>query len=130
LTEQKTTEIAAVNQQIEGISKRIATVKEDLNKTRLDIAKHIETRDQLNEKVKGLRQEIVDIRKERDLLNVNVKALKVQRDEARTQMAPFLEEIKGHSQRIRAKRESIRRKPPTAPESLRCVGIQNRYYYS
>jgi len=105
LTEQKTTEIAAVNQQIEAINKRIATLKEDLNKTRQDITKHIETRDQLNEKVKGLRQEIIEIKKERDLLNVNVKALKLQRDEARAQMAPYLEDIKGHNQRIRELKE-------------------------
>ena len=101
MTEQKITDIAAVNQQIEAINKRIATLKEDLNKTHEDITKHIEQRDQLNQKVKTLRQEITEIKKERDLLNVNVKALKLQRDEVRGQMAPFIEEIKGHSQKIR-----------------------------
>jgi uncharacterized coiled-coil DUF342 family protein len=105
LTEQKITELAAVNQQIEAINKRIATMKEDLNKTHEDITKHIEKRDQLNQKVKLLRQEIAEIKKERDLLNVNVKALKLQRDEVRGQMAPFIEEIKGHSQRIRELKE-------------------------
>lgn len=105
MTEQKITELAAVNQQIEAINKRIATMKEDLNKTHEDITKHIEKRDQLNQKVKLLRQEIAEIKKERDLLNVNVKALKLQRDEVRGQMAPFIEEIKGHSQRIRELKE-------------------------
>lgn len=105
LTEQKTTEITAVNQQIEAINKRISTLKEDLNKARQDITKHIETRDKLNDKVKGLRQEIIEIKKERDQLNVNVKTLKIQRDEARTQMAPFLDEIKTHNQRIKELKE-------------------------
>ena len=107
MTEQKPTEIAAVNQQIEAINKRIVTLKEDLTKTRLDITKHIETRDELNGKVKVLRQEIIEIKKERDQLNVNVRNLKQQRDEVRTQMAPFVEEIKGHSQRIRELKEKM-----------------------
>jgi uncharacterized coiled-coil DUF342 family protein len=105
LTEQKITELAAVNQQIEAINKRIATLKEDLNKTHEDITKHIEKRDQLNLKVKTLRLEIAEIKKERDLLNVSVKALKLQRDEVRAQMAPFIDEIKGHTQRIRELKE-------------------------
>ena len=105
MTEQKTTEIAAVNQQIEAVNQRIATLKEELNKTHEDITKHIENRDQLNAKGKTFRQEIVEIKKERDQLNVNVRTLKQQRDEVRGQMAPFIEEIKGHSQRIRDLKE-------------------------
>ncbi|XES78064.1 MAG: coiled-coil protein [Candidatus Bathyarchaeia archaeon] len=105
MTEQKTTEIATVNQQIEAIHKRIGSLKDDLNKTHEDIKKHIEQRDQLNEKAKTLRQEIADIKKERDQLNVSVKALKAQRDEVRTQMAPFIETIKEHTQKIRELRE-------------------------
>ena len=105
MTEQKTTEIAAVNQQIEAVNQRIAMLKDELNKTHEDITKHIEKRDQLNAKGKTLRQEIVEIKKERDQLNVNVKTLKQQRDEVRGQMAPFIEEIKGHSQRIRELKE-------------------------
>ncbi len=109
MTEQKTTEIAAVNQQIEAINRRIITLKEDLAKTRLDLNKHIEKRDELNGKVKALRQEINEIKKERDKLNVNVKTLKQQRDEARKQMEPFIEEVKGHSQRIRELKEKTSR---------------------
>lgn len=105
MTEQKTIEIAAVNQQIEAINKRIGTLKEDLNKTHEDIKKFIEQRDQLNAKAQVLRQEIGDLKKERDQLNVNVKSLKGQRDEVRKQMSPFIEEIKAHSQRIRELKE-------------------------
>jgi uncharacterized coiled-coil DUF342 family protein len=105
LTEQKITELSAVNQQIEAVNRRIASLKDELNKTREDITSHIAKRDQLNAKVKALRQEISEIKKERDQLNVNVKALKLQRDEVRAQMAPFIEEIRGHSQRIRDLKE-------------------------
>jgi uncharacterized coiled-coil DUF342 family protein len=61
LTEQKTNGIAAVNQQIEAINKKITSLKEQLNKTHEEINKHIEKRDQLNGKVKTLRQEISEI---------------------------------------------------------------------
>jgi len=105
LTEQKTNGIAAVNQQIEAINKKITSLKEQLNKTHEEINKHIEKRDQLNGKVKTLRQEISEIKKERDQLNQNVKTLKQQRDEVRLQMAPFIEQIQGHSQKIRELKE-------------------------
>ncbi len=105
VTEQKATEIATINQQIEAINKRIVTLKESIIKTREETKKHIADRDQLNDKVKGLRLEIAEIKKERDQLNVSVRSLKQQRDEVRGQMAPFIEEIKGHSQRIRELKE-------------------------
>ena len=105
MTEQKTTEIEAVNQKIEAINKQIATLKEQLNKTHEDINLHIEKRDQLNEKAKALRQEIGEIKKERDQLNESVRTLKAQRDEVRNQMAPFIEQIKEHSQKIRELKE-------------------------
>ena len=105
MTEQKTIEIAAVNQQIEAINKRIDTLKDDLNKTHEEITKFVEERDQLNAKALTLRQEISKLKKERDQLNVSVKTLKGQRDEVRKQMAPFIEEIKAHSQRIRELKE-------------------------
>ena len=105
MSEQKTTEFAAVNQKIEALNQQIVTLKEQLNKTHEDIKKHIETRDQLNEKAKALRTEIGEIKKERDHLNLSVRTLKQQRDEVRAQMAPFIEQIKEHSQKIRELRE-------------------------
>ncbi len=112
MTEQKTTEPAAVNQQIEAISKRLTTLKDDLNKTHQEIVTCKEKRDKLNETVKSLRREISDIKKERDRLNESVKTLKTQRDEVRAQMAPFIEQIKEHSEKVRdlkAKRSGGRR---------------------
>jgi uncharacterized coiled-coil DUF342 family protein len=105
LTEQKTSEIEAVNQKIEAINKQITTLKENLNKTHEEINQHIEKRDLLNKKAQTFRGEISEIKKERDQLNENVKTLKVQRDEVRNQMAPFIEQIKEHSQKIREFKE-------------------------
>lgn len=100
LTEQKTSGLETVNQQITAL-------REQLNKTHDNIGKHIEKRDQLNEQAKNLRQEINIYKKERDQLNKNVKTLKQNRDEVRAQMAPFIEEIKAHSQKIAELKEKI-----------------------
>ncbi len=98
MTEQKTSELEAINQQITAL-------REKLNKTHEDITKHIENRDKLNEQTKIVRQEINAFKKERDQLNENVKTLKVQRDEVRAKITPFIEEIKTHSQKIRDLKE-------------------------
>ena len=98
MTEQKPSELEAINQQI-------AALREKLNKTREDINKHIEKRDKLNEQTKVLRQEIAALKKERDQLNENVQTLKQQRDEVRAKIAPFIEEIKTHSLKIKELKE-------------------------
>ena len=105
MTEQKAIEIEAVNQKIEAVNKQISFLKDQLNKTHDDIKQHMEKRDQLNAKAKIIRQEIIEIRKERDRLNTNVKNLKTQRDQVREQMAPFIEQVKEHSEKIRELRE-------------------------
>lgn len=105
MTEQRTAELEAVNQKIEAINKQISLLRDQLNQTHEDIKQHIEKRDQLNAKVKEIRQEIGGIKKERDALNQSVKTLKQQRDAVRTQMVPFLEQIKEHGERIRELRE-------------------------
>jgi uncharacterized coiled-coil DUF342 family protein len=112
LTEQKTMEPAAVNQQIEAVNRKLTALKEDLNKTHQEILSCKEKRDQQNEKVKTLRTEIVEIKKERDCLNESVKTLKTQRDEVRGQMAPYIEQIKKHSEKVtelKTKRSGERR---------------------
>jgi uncharacterized coiled-coil DUF342 family protein len=105
LTEQKTADIEAVNQKIEAINKQILLLRDQLNKAHEDIKQHVAKRDQLNAKVKTIRQEIGEIKKERDALNQNVKKSKQQRDEVRGQMAPFIEHIKEHGEKIRELRE-------------------------
>ena len=105
LTEQKTAELEAVNQKIDAINKQITLLRDQLNKTHEDIKQHIEKRDQLNANVKAIRQEIGEIKKERDALNQSVKILKQQRDAVRSQMVPFIDQIKEHGEKIRELRE-------------------------
>lgn len=105
MTEQKTTDLEAVDQKIEAINKQISLLRDQLNKTHEDVKQHVAKRDQLNAKVKAIRLEINEIKKERDALNQSVKSLKKQRDEVRAQMAPFIEQIKEHGDKIRELRE-------------------------
>lgn len=99
MTEQtKTSELAAVDPQIDN-------VREQINKTNTDITKHIEKRDKLNLQARTLRQEITELKKERDSLNEGVKILKQQRDDVRTNIRPLIEQIKAHSQKIRELKE-------------------------
>jgi uncharacterized coiled-coil DUF342 family protein len=96
--QQKTHQLTAVNE-------KMSTLRDQLNKTNEDIVKYVEKRDTLNEHARTLRQEIAELKKERDSLNESVKSLKMQRDELRNKIAPFIEEIKVHSQKIRDLKE-------------------------
>jgi len=99
LTERtKAVELTAVSQQIDN-------VKEQIGKTGTEITAYIEKRDKLNLQARTSRQEIADLKKERDALNGSVKKLKQQRDETRTSIQPYIEEIKTHSQKIRELKE-------------------------
>ena len=94
----KAVELAAVSQQIDN-------VRGQIGKTGAEITSYIEKRDKLNLQARTSRQEIADLKKERDALNGSVKKLKQQRDETRTSIQPYIEEIKTHSQKIRELKE-------------------------
>ncbi len=98
MSEQKTEELASINEQL-------STLRDQMSKTNDEIYKHIEKRDKLNEQARTLRQEISELKKERDSLNESVKTLKQQRDELRENNRPLIEEIKGHSKKIRELKE-------------------------
>ncbi len=91
--QQKTQEIAAINQQL-------AALREQINKANAETKIHIEKRDKLNEQFRKLRQEVYELKNERNRLNETVKNLKQQRDEARAKIRTIIEEIKTHSQKI------------------------------
>jgi uncharacterized coiled-coil DUF342 family protein len=100
LTEQQKThdELAAVNEQL-------STLRDQLNRTNDEMYKHIEERDKLNGQARALRLDINELKEERDRLNETVKTLKQQRDDLRAKISPFIEEIKVHSQKIRDLKE-------------------------
>jgi uncharacterized coiled-coil DUF342 family protein len=90
--QQKTNEIAAINQQI-------AALKEQAYKANAETKTHAEKRDNLNEQIRKIRQEIYTLTDERNRLNETVKTLKQQRDEARTKIRSGIEEIKTRRQK-------------------------------
>jgi uncharacterized coiled-coil DUF342 family protein len=90
--QQKTNEIATVNQQL-------AALRKQANKANAETKPHIEKRDKLNAQFKKLRQEIFELKNARNRLNEKVKTLKQQRDGARTKRRTIIEEIKAHSQK-------------------------------
>jgi uncharacterized coiled-coil DUF342 family protein len=91
--QQKTNEIATINQQLTAL-------KEQVNKVNAETRIHIETRDKLNEQFRKIRQEIYELINERNRLNEAVKTLKQQRDEARTKIQANIEEIKTRRQKL------------------------------
>ena len=91
--QQKTSEIATINQQLD-------TLKEQASEVNAETKKHIEKRDRLNEQFSKIRQQINELKDERNCLNEKVKILKQQRDEARTKIRTIIEEIKMRTQKI------------------------------
>ena len=90
---QKTNELATLTQQI-------ASLREQMDKANAETKTPIERRDHLNEKIKKLRQEISELKSTRDNLNEKVKTLKQQRDDARTKIKAYIEEIKAYNEKI------------------------------
>jgi uncharacterized coiled-coil DUF342 family protein len=91
--EDKTGEIARINSELSAL-------REQANSAGADTKGQVEKRDKLNEKFKKLRQEIRELKNERDNLNEKVKTLKQQRDEARVKIKAHIEQIKAHNERI------------------------------
>jgi uncharacterized coiled-coil DUF342 family protein len=100
--QQKTTEIAAINQQI-------AALKEQAYKANAETKTYVEKRDKLNEQNKKIRQEIYALKDERNQLNEKVKTLKQQRDEARTKIRAAIEEIKARLQKLAELKKKVPR---------------------
>ena len=91
--EQKTNELAMINQ-------RLAALREKISNANAETQKHVEKRNKLNEQFNKIRLEIHELRNERDDLNEKVKTLKRQRDEARAKINGDIEEVKAHGQKI------------------------------
>jgi uncharacterized coiled-coil DUF342 family protein len=99
VTEEKTKQIANIQQQIASLKDKIAKVNAETKKT-------ADKRDELNNQTKQLSQQIYELRIQRDQINEKVKALKLQRDEVRDKIAPLMTEI--HV--INEKKQEIKKK--------------------
>jgi uncharacterized coiled-coil DUF342 family protein len=91
--QQKTNQIANINQQIKKL-------REQISEANAEIKKIVEKRDKLHEKIRNTRQEINQLKAERDDLNQKVKLLKEQRDAVRVQTGPIMDEIKVLKEKI------------------------------
>ncbi len=100
--EQKTIRIEDINQQIEKLRKQAETAA-------VQITKHIEQRNQLNDLVKKSHQEINDLKTERDSINEKVKLLKMQRDEIRAKATPIIEQINVRKEKIAEYKKKVPR---------------------
>jgi uncharacterized coiled-coil DUF342 family protein len=100
--EQKTVRIEDINQQIEKLRKQAETAA-------IQITKHIEQRNQLNDLVKKSHQEIFDLKTERDSINEKVKLLKKQRDEIRAKATPIIDQINVRKEKIAEYKKKVPR---------------------
>ncbi len=100
---QKPSQLTNINQQIDALKKQIS-------EGNANIKKYIEKRDKLHEQNRKAREEINQIKAERDALNEKVKALKAQRDAVRVLTAPIMEEINQINEKI----EEVKKKLPRA----------------
>ena len=91
--QQKPSDIATLNQQLDSLDKQADQAK-------AETLKLIEKRDKLNEQFRQLRMETRELKAERDTINEKVHALKSQRDETRTTIHEVIDEIKVAREKI------------------------------
>ncbi len=94
--------------QITMLNQQITKNKEQIVKLDAEIKKNIETRDQLNIKVKNAWLEIHELKKQRDSINDKVKSLKEQRESLRTRNTEVVSKIK----ETKAKVDELKTKTP------------------
>jgi uncharacterized coiled-coil DUF342 family protein len=99
VSEEKTKQIANIQQQIANLKDKITKVNAETKKT-------ADKRDELNNQTKLASQQIYELRTQRDQINEKVKALKLQRDEVRDKITPLMDEI--HA--INEKKQEIKKK--------------------
>ena len=92
-------------QELASINDRIFSLREQINSSKDEISKYIEKRNKLNDQVRSLREEIDVLKQERDSLNKNVRALKQQRDDVRTNISPYLQEIRERIHKVKELKE-------------------------
>jgi len=89
-------------QMIEELTKKLSALKEQRDKLDGEAYEWAERRNELNDKVKNLRDGILKLRAERDRINDQVKELKQQRNNTTTRIREKIEEMKKLNQESRA----------------------------
>lgn len=89
-------------QMIEELTKKLSALKEQRDKLDAEAYEWAEKRNELNDKVKSLRDGILELRAERDRINDQVKELKQQRNDTTTRIREKIEEMKKLNQESKA----------------------------
>jgi len=79
--------------EIAMLTPQLASVKAMINKLKAEASTQTKERDKQNEKLKKLRRKINELKNERDTLNINVKTLKKQREEAHFRIKSIIETL-------------------------------------
>jgi len=87
---------------IEELTKKLSALKEQRDKLDAEAYEWAEKRNELNDKVKSLRDGILELRAERDRINDQVKELKQQRNDTTTRIREKIEEMKKLNQESKA----------------------------
>ncbi len=95
-------------QEIEQLDQRIADLREQIQEIETEARAFSTKRDKLNEQFKTYRDQILELKNQRNSSNEKVKMLKLQRDDARTKIAGLIEEIKVRKTKI----DELRKKKP------------------
>ncbi len=95
-------------QESEQLYQRIANLKEQIQEIDAEARALATKRDKLNEQFKTYKDQILELKIQRNSSNEKVKELKLQRDYARAQIASLIEEIKVRKSKI----DELRKKKP------------------
>jgi len=96
-------------QKIDELTRKLAVLREQKLKVDAEAREFAEKRNRLNEAVKGLRAEILELRRTRDSINLEVKELKHQRDQIKEERIQKIGELKN----LRKELEELKKKKPS-----------------
>lgn len=96
-------------QKIDELTRKLAVLREQKLKVDAEAREFAEKRNRLNEAVKGLRVEILELRRTRDSINLEVKELKHQRDQIKEERIQKIGELKN----LRKELEELKKKKPS-----------------
>lgn len=96
-------------QKIDELTRKLTVLREQKLKVDAEAREFAEKRNRLNEAVKGLRAEILELRRTRDSINLEVKELKQQRDQIKEERIQKIGELKNLEKEI----EKLEKKKPS-----------------
>lgn len=96
--------------ELKRISEQLSSLRESVNKATANTKGYAEKRGKLNIELKKLRQEIEELRSQRDSMNQKVKILKQNRDDKNIKIRTLIQEMQLHMPKIAELKKKISRK--------------------